>query len=202
MSASYKRRGLHLNIGSSNLRFPGFESLDREVWPGVRTVDFRLGLPYPDNSASVIVCSHCLEHVHPFFELPAVLQDIHRVLAPGGTLRVAVPDLAVLVKAYQARDAETLGATQGVLKEAIGYAFSELPAALQFSVIAFGNNSKSAVFDGHFACWDAESMKWRLELSGFTEVQVVDSKTSRDPELLACYQDIAAPEQCLIECTK
>lgn len=47
-------------------------------------------IPFKDGSFQSVVCSELLEHVpHP----PAVLDEIHRVLAGGGTLLLCVPFL-------------------------------------------------------------------------------------------------------------
>ena len=43
-----------------------------------------------------IYASHVLEHLGYLDELPRTLREFHRVLAPGGRLRVSVPDLDVL----------------------------------------------------------------------------------------------------------
>lgn len=49
-------------------------------------------LPLPDNSVDHILCSHFLEHVYPV-EADSILKDFLRVLKPGATLHVIVPDL-------------------------------------------------------------------------------------------------------------
>lgn len=47
------------------------------------------GLPFEDNSIKSIITHHCLEHVGAGF-MP-LMDDIYRVLEPGGTLRIIVP---------------------------------------------------------------------------------------------------------------
>ena len=55
----------------------------------------------PDGSASLIYASHVLEHFgrHAF---RAPLLEWHRVLRPGGVLRLAVPDFAAAAELYVA----------------------------------------------------------------------------------------------------
>lgn len=48
-------------------------------------------LPYPDNSIPKIQSQDVFEHL-PFDRLPFVLDEIYRVLQPGGLFRLSVPD--------------------------------------------------------------------------------------------------------------
>ena len=200
-------KGIWLNIGSSGRITPGFEHVDRETIPGanVRVCDVRLGLPYATGSVEVAVMSHVAEHLHPFWELPGVLREVHRVLMPGGVFRVAVPDLAKLVEAYAMPDspvAAALGETQRELREYVGTAYKDLPAALRFSVICFGDNSGSPAYDGHRVVFDAEALKWILLKSGFIDFAIVGPTESRHPELLKRYRDVEAAEEIVVEVTR
>ena len=66
--------------------------------------DFRL--PFATGSQSVVYASHVLEHVGD--QMDAVLREVHRILKPGGGLRIEVPDSEVLIDAYVKRDPEIL----------------------------------------------------------------------------------------------
>ena len=48
-------------------------------------------LPFADNSIAKAQAQDVLEHL-PFEKLPFVLDEIHRVLKPGGVFRLSVPD--------------------------------------------------------------------------------------------------------------
>lgn len=52
--------------------------------------DIRKPLALEDNSCSEIYCSHCLEHVDSNSAIK-FLQECHRVLIPGGVMRLIVP---------------------------------------------------------------------------------------------------------------
>jgi predicted SAM-dependent methyltransferase len=56
-------------------------------------------LPFDDGSFGEVYTSHTLEHV-PWFQTPAALAELHRILAPGGLLEVWVPNFAYLVECY------------------------------------------------------------------------------------------------------
>ncbi len=83
-----------------------YQRLSR-VDPGVIAWDLRRGIPFAENTFSVVYHSHFLEHL-PRKAARTFLSECHRVLIPGGILRVVVPDLQLLVFSYQAavRDLE------------------------------------------------------------------------------------------------
>ncbi len=64
--------------------------------------DCRRRLPYPDESVDHILCSHFIEHVYPD-EAVRILADFYRVVRPGGTVHIIVPDLENLVRSYLER---------------------------------------------------------------------------------------------------
>lgn len=65
----------------------------------VRFADLRDGIPYSDESFDVVYHSNFLEHLSPA-DAEQLLRECHRVLRPGGLLRVVVPDLEVQARAY------------------------------------------------------------------------------------------------------
>jgi len=58
-------------------------------------------LPFPDDSFDYLVASHFLEHLTAD-EGIVFLQECHRVLKPGGLIRIAVPDAEKLILEYLA----------------------------------------------------------------------------------------------------
>jgi SAM-dependent methyltransferase len=73
----------------------------RRIDPTIIRWDLRKGIPFGENSFDVVYHSHFLEHIDLRFA-PGLLKECHRVLKPGGVLRVVLPDLEFLVKQYQA----------------------------------------------------------------------------------------------------
>ena len=68
--------------------------------PGVRVANFLdEGIPLPERSASAVYHSHVLEHL-PFSHAKRFLRECLRVLAPGGILRVVVPDFEQSARDY------------------------------------------------------------------------------------------------------
>jgi SAM-dependent methyltransferase len=67
--------------------------------PQVLAVDLGGELPFREQSFDAAYCSHVLEHLAPA-DAAALLRRIHGLLKPGGILRVVVPDLEALARAY------------------------------------------------------------------------------------------------------
>jgi hypothetical protein len=67
--------------------------------PDVRRADLLGRLPLPDNGAALVYSSHFLEHI-PRNQVPDFLAECWRILAPGGVLRLVLPDLENLCRAY------------------------------------------------------------------------------------------------------
>lgn len=88
---------LHLGCGSN--RFPGW--INADILPGADLILFmERRLPFKDGSLQRIYSEHVLEHVS--FETGIrFLRDANRALAPGGVIRIAMPDLDDLIDGYQ-----------------------------------------------------------------------------------------------------
>jgi predicted SAM-dependent methyltransferase len=100
METSVKR----LNWGCGHRGEPGWINSDQKDGPDIDlSCDIRDGLPLQDSSMDYIVSIHALPEV-PLLEIVPVLRELRRVLKPGGTLRLALPDLLKGVEAYQRGD--------------------------------------------------------------------------------------------------
>ena len=92
-----KRR---LHIGGV-VQTEGWEVLNAIPGPAVDHVGNAADLRrFPDGTFAAIYGSHVLEHLDYSGQMQAGLREWHRVLAPGGTLYVSVPDLATLAKLF------------------------------------------------------------------------------------------------------
>jgi SAM-dependent methyltransferase len=69
------------------------------VSDAVRQANLLGRLPLPDNTAALVYSSHFLEHI-PRQRVPSFLHECRRILEPGGILRLVVPDLEEMCRAY------------------------------------------------------------------------------------------------------
>ena len=79
---------MRLNLGSGNEPLPGWTNVDARDVPGVDVVADVTDLPFEDASADEVLASSLLEHFKDPYE---VLDEIWRVLAPGGRFTMRVP---------------------------------------------------------------------------------------------------------------
>lgn len=98
----YARRSSarRLEIGPGWSRLEGFETLNI-TWS--RHTDYVCDasrrLPFNSNTFELIYASHILEHL-PWYNVGCVLKEWHRVLRPGGTLEVWVPNGLEICRAF------------------------------------------------------------------------------------------------------
>jgi SAM-dependent methyltransferase len=83
----------------------GWINSDVVAGPGVDVAgDIREGLPLASGSIDYAVAIHALQDL-PWWDIPAALKELRRVLKPGGVLRLGLPDMDRAIAAYQRGDA-------------------------------------------------------------------------------------------------
>jgi predicted SAM-dependent methyltransferase len=88
---------LHLGCGKNV--HSAFVNVDLVAAPGVVVHDLRRGIPFPDVSFDLVYHSTMLSHL-PLPDALDVMRDCHRVLKPGGVLRVVTEDLEQMCRVY------------------------------------------------------------------------------------------------------
>jgi len=91
-----------LNVGCGERFRRDWTNVDfRSRGSAVQSCDVTKGLPFDDASFDLVYHSHLLEHLRREQAAP-FLSECHRVLRSGGIIRVVVPDLERIVRAYLA----------------------------------------------------------------------------------------------------
>jgi SAM-dependent methyltransferase len=195
-------RNLLVNIGCGSGGMDGWVNIDCFPAPCVTCVrDCRTTLPLSDGSASGIFTEHFLEHLDYYEEAPRFLTECRRVLQPGGTLRVLVPDGEKYLLAYGAGD---LGAMER-FSPLVGLdPESDIaPFSLERSVLPF--RTKMEVINFHFRqsgqhrfSYDFETLSGLLADCGFDSITRSGFGDSRHPDL-AIDSEQRAPESLVVE---
>jgi len=95
-----------LNIGCGNRHLPGFIHVDVENLPHVDYIADAQHLWFAKSETiDLVYASHILEHFGRN-EFKGPLREWYRVLKPGGTLRLAVPDFSACASIYYERGLE------------------------------------------------------------------------------------------------
>ena len=84
---------IKLNLGAGEIPIEGYEPRD------AKRGDTLMPLPDTDASVDEIRASHVLEHF-PFGATQKILVEWMRILKPGGVMKIAVPDFAIIARAY------------------------------------------------------------------------------------------------------
>ena len=147
-----KEAGTKLHIGCGSVIMPGWVNVDVRKIPGVDIIDDVTELScIPDDSCDIIYACHILEHVSRH-ETAKTLALWKGKLVKGGTLRLAVPDFAKVVKRYQSTND---------ISECIG-------------LISGGQKND---YDHHFMVFDKASLTKHLEQVGFSNITEWDWRT-------------------------
>lgn len=165
-----------LNIGCGPKYIEGMINVDgnifrkKDLW-----LDVTLGLPARTGSVRGIYASHVMEH----FKISAVRKlfgEFHRVLKPGGTVRVVVPSLEYAVNAFAVKD---------------GSRFPDWPE--KFSSIGGRFNNFLLCSNQHRMMFDVSFLQELLKEAGFTSVIETSPFSSRcfSPQQLEFESDPA-----------
>ncbi len=162
----------YLNVGCGYGLYEGFVNLDYIWKPGVLCWDVsRLDkepLPFADNTFKGIYTEHCLEHIDLEASW-ACLRDLHRVLKPGGRVRIIVPDGEIYIDGYIAHRA-------GNTIE-LPYAKQNKEATPMISINRVGR-------DAHKFLYDYETLAYMLKETGFSAIKKERFGSGADPFLL------------------
>jgi len=195
---------LKLNIGCGTSGIEGWVNIDNSPtillarlplgrrilrtpdWPrGVRRVDVRRRIPFPDSSASCIYSSHTFEHF-TYVESLTVARECLRVLMPGGILRIVVPDLGIIVRDYQANSVDPLASHKFI------------------SRLLLTSGVRDIIHAGahHKQMFDARSLTHMLQEAGFRGPEVSTFGKSKITEIAKIELESRRSESLYVEATK
>ena len=168
-----------LNLGSGHWKLPGWLNVDLDFgsMPGV-CADLATVLPFRDASVDLMHSEDFIDQLE-LEQARVFLDECHRILKPGGVIRILTPDLEKLAQLYL-HDPETL---QSLWKEHVGVPLQSGTPGEIFNV--------GMRFAGHTFLYDGETFMRVAADSGF-EARRVHYQHSEVPELQGL--DLRSPE--------
>jgi predicted SAM-dependent methyltransferase len=161
-------RPLKLNLGCGDVSFAGWVNVDLEDRRKANLLwDLVDRFPIPDGCCSLIYSEHVIEHFSVEDGL-AIFRECHRLLAPGGVLRVAMPSLEYCVESYT-KDSWRTDFERWEELRAVETRCEALNVAMRWW--------------GHLWLYDREELHRRLKEAGFMSVRDAEWGRSAVQEL-------------------
>jgi predicted SAM-dependent methyltransferase len=179
----------YLNIGCGPKPVLGFVNLDYQWTPEIDICwDITRGIPFPPKQFAGIFSEHCLEHItRP--QAMLVIKEFFRLLKPGGTARLIVPDAELYIDCYvRHRDGRDVVLPYG----------SDSVTADYTPLMALNRVFRD---HGHAYAYDYRDLSAVLSATGFIRIERSGYKQGRDPRLLIDSED-RAPESLYVEASK
>src|SRR6476469_7430783 len=93
-----------LNFGAGSIMPPDWSNVDVEDFGQEYVGSTEL---FANNTFDIAV-AHCSLQITEFHDIEKILTELHRILKPGGVLRISLPDIVRGFQAYQAGDIDWL----------------------------------------------------------------------------------------------
>ena len=158
-----------LNVGCGDNPQKNYINLDYEWHPEVDVCWDITKKKYPFEDASIegIFTEHCFEHIS-FDKVKENLKEFYRLLKPGGTVRIVVPDGQIYCDLYQERKSDK--------SITLPYGSNEPTAMISINRIFRSH--------GHLFIYDFETFALLLEHAGFKEIRKRKFREGNDERLL------------------
>ena len=169
-------RDLKVHVGCGGHELPGWINIDNHPAPLAINLDW--GLPLPTGSARYVFVAHLLEHLFHPAQSSRLLGEIRRVLAPGGVVRIVVPDIEKYLRAYANGDEAFFAERRrqrGLLAE-----LTNLETLLPY---AGAGATPDALFEHHKFGYDFATLARAVERAGLVDVRRCGYQQSPHTEL-------------------
>lgn len=157
-------KNLQLHIGSGPYNLDGWINLD--IFPAQLSTNVLWGLPFTDGQCRFVFLSHLLEHLFYPTDAMGLLNDIYRILEPGGVVRIVVPDIEQCLRAYQEGNREFFDKRV----EHWGVGDGNATRLEHFLSYAGAGPDPAWLFEAHKFGYDFETLERALQRAGFKTI--------------------------------
>jgi len=174
----------YMQVGSGKNQLPGFLNADHYLHKKAAfRFDLRHPLPFDDERWTGIHAHHCIEHL-AYSKALGFFREARRILRPGGTLRVVVPDAETVIRMYAAPEKQRMEQLSGIVPSDLwNYVQPKTALGIVNFIFYCGDYN-------HLCAWDFESLSGVLKECGFPAVERTRFGKSRDPKM--CNIDVHA----------
>lgn len=152
-----------INFGAGSCRIEGWLNTDFCYPEGPDKIDCTKPLPFPDGSTDIVFSEMMCEHL-THQQSWSFLCECHRILKPGGFIRVVIPDFSL---SWRLKDPDYARVNGGVT-----------------GAKTWKEHMRSILFcHGHQGLWNSELLRDVMEAVGFTGTAIHRAGESNRPEL-------------------
>jgi len=161
-----------LQIGAGGNSVDGWLNTDIEPKATEVYLDAASDYPFPGGSVHYIFAEHLIEHL-PWEGGLKMLKECHRVLAPGGKVRIVTPNLTKLFHLLNGGSNVEARKVIEATRRLFGWPDTPVMPAYVFN--------KSVREWGHQFIYDPATLRKTFELAGFSEIKERSMEEKTDP---------------------
>jgi len=170
---------LRLHLGCGTIRSKEWVNID--LTGGDLRLNLCWTLPFPDASVSHVYSANTFEHLDYHTSAQRLLSEIHRVLVPGGTARLVMPDIGAFAREYVGGNKQFFKEYDERRPEFAGMAGYRTPLAKVMR--AAGSATRPAGWFEHKMGYDFATLADLLRATGFETIEHSSFRSSRDSKL-------------------
>ncbi len=166
--ANYHDDKVRINVGAGSHPMEGWVNIDQDPSSGgIDLVADGRDLPYDDGEVEAVYAGHCLEHL-TLDEGLVMLKEFARVVRPGGTVGILVPDIREVFRRY-------LAGTSDIIQYQVHTPRLIRDMRTINDIFVYNHSVATDEYDSpHRAAYDAPLLVEQLRAAGLEPVAEID----------------------------